>query len=125
MPDLPEHQPADLKEATAPRPVTPAWLAADPCPSWCAGDHPAEEHPEDRAHMVGVYVPVVRTGGPAFRSGKDPADAVEYVIVMRRYEGQADTWVYIGEGERTTHSIEVTVESARRLVVTLGELLAL
>lgn len=56
MLDLPEHQPADLKN----EPVTPTWLVTDPCPPWCAGDHPANEHPEDRAHISPLLdVPVI------------------------------------------------------------------
>jgi hypothetical protein len=117
MSDLPERQAADLENAMAAKLVTPAWLTDDPCPSWCEGDHPAEEHPEDRSHVAAVHVPVVHTS----RSSTD-AEAAEYVVVMRRYVGQTDTWVYIGEGEDASRAVQVTVESARRMVAAAAKL---
>ncbi len=111
MSDQLERQPVDLDNDAPAKPETPAWLADDPCPSWCEGDHPAEEHPEDRSHVAAVHVPVVH----APRSGAD-AEAAEYVVVMRRHVGQMDTWVYLGEGEDASRAVQVTVESARRLV---------
>jgi hypothetical protein len=115
MPDLPEHQPTDHENTPVAGSETPAWLAADPCPSWCAGDHPLDEHLEDRAHMAAMYVPVVRATRPPFRGGENLAEAAEYIVTMRRYAGQTDTWIYIGHADDTTRSIEITVESARRL----------
>lgn len=111
MSELPERHPADLESSTVAKPVTPAWLADDPCPLWCEGDHPAEQHPEDRSHVAAVHVPVVHTP----RSSTDAA-AAEYVVAMRRYVGQTDTWVCIGEGENASRAVQVTMESARRLV---------
>lgn len=61
--------------------------------------------------MAAVHVPVVHMP----RSSADAA-AAEYLVVMRRYAGQTDTWVYIGEGEDASRAVHVTVESARRLV---------
>lgn len=122
--DQPEHQPADLKNTPATGSETPAWLADDPCPPWCTGDHPLDEHPEDRVHMAAVYVPVVRATRPPFRSGENLADAAEYIVTMRRYAGQADTWVYIGQADDTARSIEITVESARRLLTEAAKLTA-
>lgn len=122
MPDLPEHQPATPVAPPATNRVTPAWLIADPCPSWCEGDHPEAEHPEDRAHLAAVHVPVVRPCRPHFDAGGDQAEAAEYIVVMRRYAGQPETWVYIGDGENTSRAIEVTAESAQRLITEAARL---
>lgn len=111
MLDQPERQSADLENEAAAQPVTPTWLASDPCPSWCEGDHTAEEHPEDCSHAAAVHVPVVH-----IPISSAEAEAAEYVVVMRRHAGQTDTWVYIGEGEDISGAVEVTVESALRLV---------
>lgn len=98
-----------------------AWWLTDPCPSWCAVDHAADEadkslHAEDRSHVAPVaFVPVIRASSPPFKCGENLAEAAEYIVIMRRYVGQTDAWVYIGEGEDTSRAVEVTTESARRL----------
>lgn len=123
MPDQSEHQPADLKSTTTVNPGTPAWLVTDPCPSWCNGDHRSDDHPEDRAHVAAAHVPVVRPCQPPAVGGEAVAEAAEYIVVMRRYVGQTDTWIYIGEGEDTSRAVEVTAESARRLATEAAKLI--
>lgn len=111
MSELPEYQPAAPVEPPDASRTIPAWLEADPCPQWCDRDHPEDEHPEDRP---AIYIPVVAATTPPYRGGA-PAPA-EYLVTIRRYAGRSDTWVYVGDGEDTTRAIEITVESARRLV---------
>lgn len=105
---------------------TAPWWHLDPCPSWCAGDHERNEpsHVEDHLHAVEVNVPVIRAGSPPFRNGADVVEGLDFIVVMRRYAGQSETWLYVGDGENTNRSIEITVESARRLVTVLGRLVA-
>ncbi len=122
MQNRPEIQPAELESRAVADAVTPAWLADDPCPSWCVGDHPADEHPEDRAHVSAVVdVPVIAKGRRF--GGRQTAEAVEYIVAMRRYAGESETWVCIGDGRDGGSRLDVTVESARRVVSATMELI--
>ncbi len=100
-----------------------AWVRDDPCPAWCAGKHMGDQHPEDRAHYSeALPFPVVIPTGQAYR--KRGAEPAEFMVCMRRYQGEAETWVFIGNGEDTRMSIEISLESARRLCRRLTDLLS-
>lgn len=95
--------------------MQPSWQN-DPCPRWCAGDHLESDLPEDRVHRApGVAVPVVsrRTDTDLVRT----AHPEEYEIGLSRADGSTETWVYIGAGPG--EYLEVSVESARRLIAAL------
>lgn len=100
----------------------PSWQA-DPCPSWCTGDHAEQDHPDDRVHRGrALTVPVVarRTwfeGGGIRRS----AEATEFEVAVSRVDGESETWLYVGAGPAV--SIEVTTESAERLARAVSEAL--
>lgn len=101
----------------------PSWQA-DPCPGWCAGGHAEHDHPDDRVHRsLAESVPVVvrRT---AFGSGgvRRSAEAVEFEVALSRVDGERETWVYIGEGPAMF--VEVTAESAGRVLGALADVLA-
>lgn len=122
MTNQPEPQPADLENEAVPDAVTPAWLADDPCPAWCAGDHPLDEHPEDRAHVSEVVdVPVIAKGRRWH--GRQVPEPLLYIVAMRRYAGETETWVCIGDGQDGGSRLDVTVESARRVATTTLELI--
>lgn len=101
----------------------PAWLLEDPCPRWCAGDHPIGEHSLDRVHAAPVVlIPLIEDNGrPSMQ--KRPTGA-EYVIDIRRYPGRPETWVYVGNDASPGRGFCLTLESAARLQWELGAALA-
>lgn len=98
--------------------LRPTWQT-DPCPGWCTRGHTELDHPDDRVHRgIAVTVPVVtrRTSYPdgAIRRS---TDAIDLEVAISRVDGDQETWAYIGSGPGA--SVEVTVESAERLVAVL------
>jgi hypothetical protein len=98
----------------------PSWQV-DPCPAWCAGGHAEHDHPDDRVHRSpAVAVPVVtrRTAfdGPELRRS---TQAAEFEVAVSRVDGEKETWAYVGDGPAMF--IEVTTESAARLIDALGD----
>lgn len=111
----------DLIGAPAPR---PSWLD-EPCPTWCAGLHDEAEQPADRRHAS--YHPTV----PVIRIDDRDTDqqtprrfvaADEFELVRHRQVGDAEEWVYLGDGEGSGQRLEITIESARRLARALQTL---
>ena len=101
----------------------PSWQS-DPCPPWCTGEHAELDHPDDRVHRSrSMAVPVVarRTWfeGEGIRRS---AEATEFEVALSRVDGESETWLYVGAGPAL--SIEVTAESADRLVVAMRDVLA-
>ena len=101
----------------------PSWQV-DECPPWCAGGHHELDHPDDRVHRSSwAAVPVVARRswfeGEVLRR---TAEGAEFEVGLSRIDGEQDVWLYVGSGPAL--SIEVTAESAERLVVAMGELLA-
>ena len=45
--------------------------------------------------------------------------ATELTLVRYQYPHDSDTWLYIGDGSRS-HGLDITLESARRLVSALA-----
>lgn len=93
----------------------PSWQV-DACPLWCRGDHSEHDHPDDHVHRSdSVAVPVVgrRTwfDGPSIRREVQTA---EFDVALSRRDGDGETWLYVGSGPAM--SLDVTVESAERLV---------
>lgn len=93
----------------------PSWQV-DPCPSWCAGEHGEHDHPDDRQHRSASFSVAVI----ARRTQLEPerlvrtAEPTEFEVGLSRSDGEQDTWLYIGEGPGM--SIEISAESARRLL---------
>tara|TARA_B100000614_G_scaffold179483_1_gene160287 strand:+ start:6330 stop:6659 length:330 start_codon:yes stop_codon:yes gene_type:complete len=95
------------------------------CPVWCATQHDHADEEWDGHHTSApVVVPAVAarisqvTGGTIERH----AEVAEFtVLAQRRADEPADTWIII-EGERQW--MEITLESARRIYLELGRLLA-
>lgn len=100
----------------------PAWLH-EACPSWCTGEHDRQVLPADRGHFGDLHEVPAITRRYRYDTGSDPVpimDAGALVLAASRGIGARDTWVAIGtEHER----IEVTVESALRLMDHLAVLL--
>jgi len=100
----------------------PSWQL-DACPHWCTGGHAEHDHPDDRVHRsAALAVPVVarRT---IFDSGelRRSERATEFEVAVSRVDGETATWAYVGDGPAMF--IEVTLESAARLVDALGDAL--
>ena len=100
----------------------PSWQVDD-CPNWCTGGHAEHDHPDDRVHRsAAVAVPVV-TRRTSFEGAelRRLTEATEFEVAVSRIDGEMETWAYAGEG--STMFIEMTVESAARLVDALGDAL--
>ncbi|PJJ61923.1 DUF6907 domain-containing protein [Compostimonas suwonensis] len=90
----------------------PAWQQT-PCPPWCVQEHADADPPADRRHVgSGHPVPVVLAPG-----GRAVATSAELSMIVWRFDGSPETWVYLGDG--TGQRIEVSLESARRLFAQL------
>jgi hypothetical protein len=93
------------------------------CPRWCARDHRSAVHPDDQHHAsLARRVPVV-SGDPAL----DPDDLAtsEAVVARLLRRTQSDlTWVEVVSEEGGGVRLVVTLESARRLLAVLRDLLS-
>ena len=83
------------------------------CPEWCVADHDEEDEGERVRHRsVVTEVSVIE------RNVASAGEATEVAIEMHRTEGESTTWVYVGDG--FDQYLEVSLESVRRLMATLG-----
>lgn len=72
------------------------------------------EHREDQAHRSAlIRVPVIRASGHPYRDADPVADT--YVIDIRRYRQQRETWVYVGSETDTAQGFNLTSCSAAKL----------
>ena len=102
----------------------PDWLD-EPCPSWCEGDHSGQQFPADRRHQTELrIVPVVernrRWRAAEYGGCAKLIDAGELHVLAVRDLDDADIWVVVANDQQR---IEVSLESARRLVPELVQLL--
>jgi hypothetical protein len=93
------------------------------CPPWCGRDHLPGLHPDDQHHASRARrVPVV-TGDPAL----DPDDlAVAEAVVVRlvRRTDSDLTWLEVVSEEGRDVRMVIALESARRLIAVLLELVS-
>jgi hypothetical protein len=93
------------------------------CPAWCI-DHDADtpDEADDHLHEASpAFVPCIALECSTDEAGTIqhyPA-AVELSLVRYQYRTGDDTWLYIGDGSRS-HGLDITLESARRLVSALA-----
>jgi hypothetical protein len=96
-------------------PQTPTWLT-EPCPSWCARDHHEHDHPEDRYHQsLPSVVPAV-AGSAVNVPVTSSLQALDLVIRLGRYVGEATDWLVIEAAEQREPRLVITADSARLLV---------
>ena len=93
------------------------------CPAWCIGyDADAPDKDDDHLHeATPVLMPCIALEHSTDGTGSiqhHPA-AVELSLVRYQYRTGDDIWLYIGDGSHT-HGLDITLESARRLVSTLA-----
>lgn len=93
------------------------------CPPWCTREHSENDHPEDYAHYSDHHsFPVVVPIGAVYE--QHGATGTEFIVGIRRFTRRDETWVFIGAGEDTRRSIEISLESAHRLRYALEDLLS-
>ena len=88
------------------------------CPPWCVADHAHEDEAGGFRHRSEtVIVP-----GISVRPGsRRTVEAIEILIELHAEHGDPVVGVYIGDGERD--GLDITVETADRLVRRLAEVL--
>jgi hypothetical protein len=94
-----------------------------PCPAWCRRSHRPRSHPDDQHHASLPRHSAVLTGDPTL----DPDDLATPSAVVGRLVRRTHsdlTWVEILSEEGRDVRLVVTVDSARRLLALLHELLA-
>jgi hypothetical protein len=88
------------------------------CPPWCVADHADEDEPGASRHRSETVV----VPGIAVRPGsRRTVEAVEILIELHAEHGDPVVGVYIGDGERD--GLDITLETADRLVRRLTEVL--
>lgn len=107
-----------------PKPEITDWTVSDPCPTWCNGCHEDDDHQEDQAHYsTSLSIPVITPTDATYL--KRGAKCLELMVEMRQFREEEETWVFIGNAEDTTMSIEISLESTKRLNLKLSALLAI
>jgi hypothetical protein len=88
------------------------------CPPWCVADHAEEDEAGTSRHRSETIVVSGMTVRPGSRR---TVEAVEILIELHAEHGDPVVGVYIGDGERD--GLDITMETADRLVRRLGEVL--
>lgn len=92
----------------------------DKCPHWCVEDHATQLHPDDQRHLsASVLVQVIARPRRSTNLGAAP-QAEELGIAIHRRVGEFETWLAIAS---ESQALEVSLESARRLVHALADVL--
>ena len=91
------------------------------CPAWCVGhdtDAPdtADDHVHEATPALMSCIVLERTTNETGTIHHRPT-ATELTLVRYQYPHDSDTWLYIGDG---SHGLDITLESARRLVSALA-----
>lgn len=112
--------PADHTEENNTPPITA-------CPAWYIGhnaDAPdkADGHLHEATPALIPCITLERTTNETGTIHHHPT-ATELTLVRYQYPHDSDTWLYIGDGSRS-HGLDITLESARRLVKVLEQYVA-
>lgn len=91
------------------------------CPPWCVADHAAEDDATApaRHRSETIVVPGISIRSDARRT----VESIEILIEVHTEDGDPVVGVYIGDG--TSAGLDVTTETAERLVRRLGDALQL
>jgi len=98
--------------------------AGHECPSWCHRSHRPGVHADDQHHVSGPRRIAVLTGDPALDSD-DLAVAGAVVARLIRRTSSDLTWIEVVSEEGRDVRMVVTLDSARRLLAVLLELVAI
>lgn len=105
------------------RPEQPAG-EVERCPAWCTINHDvASDECDDIVHEsshlpVAGVVPQHKHGGDGGLARR--AVPTELYLVRYQYAGEADEWLYLGDGH---HGLDVSLETAQRLRRAIGRLM--
>ena len=94
------------------------------CPAWCAVNHDVASDEFDEVIHESAHLPVAGVmpqRGPG-SDGVPQRQAVptELYLVRYQYAGEADEWLYLGDGY---HGLDVSPETAQRLRRAIGRLM--
>lgn len=97
---------------------------AEHCPAWCAVNHDVASNMLDGVVHKSAHLPVagvVPQCGHAGDGGPERhAVPTELYLVHYQYAGEADEWLYLGDGH---HGLDVSPETAQRLRWAIGRLM--
>lgn len=104
------------------RPEQPA-DGVERCPAWCVIRHDVASDELDGVVHESAHLPVAGVvpqygngdGGP-----ERQAVPTELYLVRYQYAGEADEWLYLGDGH---HGLDVSPETAQRLIWAIGWLM--
>lgn len=94
------------------------------CPAWCAVNHDVATDELDEVIHESAHLPVAGVV-PQRGHGSDGllarrAVPTELYLVRYQYAGEADEWLYLGDGH---YGLDVSPETAQRLRWALGRLM--
>ena len=97
---------------------------AERCPAWCAVNHNVASDELDGVVHESAHLPVAGVI-PQRGYGSDGVLArravpTELYLVRYQYAGEADEWLYLGDGH---HGLDVSPETAQRLRLAIGRLM--
>ena len=94
------------------------------CPAWCAVNHDVASDELDGVVHESAHLPVagvVPQRGHGSDDGPERlAVPTELYLVRYQYAGEADEWLYLGDGR---HGLDVSPETAQRLRRAIGRLM--
>ena len=94
------------------------------CPAWCAVNHDVASDELDGVVHESVHLPVagvVPQRGHGSDGGPERLTVpTELYLVRYQYDGEADEWLYLGDGHR---GLDVSSETAQRLRWAIGRLM--
>ena len=94
------------------------------CPAWCAVNHDVASDELDDVVHESAHLPVagvIPQGGHG-SDGAPQRQAIptELYLVRYQYAGEADEWLYLGDGH---HGLDVSPATAQRLRRAIGRLM--
>lgn len=94
------------------------------CPAWCVVNHDVASDECDDVVHESAHLPVAGVV-PQHGHGSDGvperrAVPTELYLVRYQYAGEADEWLYLGDGH---HGLDVSPETAQRLRWAIGRLM--
>ena len=96
---------------------------AERCPAWCAVNHDVASDELDDVHES-AHLPVAgvvpQCGHGSDGGSERLAVPTELYLVRYQYAGEADEWLYLGDGH---HGLDVSPETAQRLRWAIGWLM--
>lgn len=93
------------------------------CPAWCAVNHEVASDEFDDVVHESAHLPVAGVV-PQYGNGDGRPERLavptQLYLVRYQYAGEADEWLYLGDGH---HGLDVSPETAQRLRRAIGRLM--